>query len=233
MKRFITPAIFAFLFLATSCLNNDDQPTGVGDVLIITKQSGTTTVYGISIYAYTYSSFEKVEVVRKTGDAKTFSLKANQGVKSNFFYETPDAEYSATKPAASTYEFTATFSDGSSQKFDDVLTDKVLPLPTVEKCAYNAADHKLEIAWASITNVNSYAVNIFDDNKLVFTSGEMPSTYKTYTVRADGGGWAPGFTPESGKTYTVKLFAYLYESPGNGYNVQAASFAERSIVWGN
>jgi hypothetical protein len=233
MKRFNIPAILTVLLFATSCLNNDDQPTGVGDVIVVSKQSGNTTVYGISIYAYTFSSFDKVDVVRKGNDVKTFSLKANQGVKSNFYYETPDVEYSTTKPAAATYEFTATFSDGSSQKFEDLLTDKVLPVPTVEKCAYNATNHRMETEWAKIENVNSYAVNILEDNKLVFASGEIPGTYKNYSVRTDGGGWAPDFTPENGKTYIVRIFAYQYESPGNGYNVQATSYAERSIVWGN
>lgn len=233
MERFKILAILSLIILATSCLNNDDEPTGVGDVLVVAKQSGNTTVYGISIYAYTFSSFEKVEAVRKAGEAKTFTLKANQGIKSNFYYETPDAEYSTTPPAASTYDFTATFSDGSTQNFQDILTDKVIPIPNVEKCAYNATEHKLEVTWVSIENVNTYAVNILEDKKLVFASGELPGTYKNYSIRADGGGWAPGFTPESGKTYTARIFAYLYESPGNGYNVQATSFAERSIVWGN
>ena len=56
----------------------------------------------------------------------------------------------------------------------------------------------------------------------------------SYSVKATdtGGGWAVGFTPVSGKTYTVRVYAYLYEPKGNTYNMQAVSMAEKQITWG-
>jgi len=233
MKQFKILPVLLSVFLLTACIDNDNKPIGVGDVLMVSKQVGNSTVYGISIYAYSLSPFENVKAVSHADKAKTYTLKANQGYKTNFYYEMPDTEYTTTKPAPSTYDFTATFSDGSTQLFQDVLTDKVLPLPIIEKCAYNTNIHALEVAWTLIENASSYAINILDGQTLVFGTTELLPTNKTYSLRADGGGWANGFTPQSGKTYTVKVFAYLYEPAGNSYNIQSTSVSERTAVWGD
>lgn len=233
MKQFKILPVLLSVFLLTSCIDNDNKPIGVGDVLMVSKQVGNSTVYGISIYAYSLSPFESVKAVSHADQAKTYTLKANQDYKTNFYYEMPDTEYTTTKPVATTYDFTAVFSDGSTQLFQDVLTDKVLPLPTIEKCAYNTNIHALEVAWTLIENASSYAINILDGQTLVFGTTELIPTNKTYSVRADGRGWANGFTPQSGKTYTVKVFAYLYEQAGNSYNIQSTSVSEKTVVWGD
>lgn len=233
MKQIKILPVLLSVFLLTSCIDDDNTPVGVGDVLIVSKQIGNSTAYGISIYAYSLSSFESVKAVSQADPAKTYTLKANQGYKTNFYFELPESEYTTTKPAATTYDFTATFSDGSTQLFQDVLTDKVLPLPIIEKCAYNTTIHALEIAWTLIDNASSYAINILDGETLVFGTTELKPTNKTYSVRADGGGWATGFTPQSGKTYTVKVFAYMYEAGGNSFNIQSTSISEKTVVWGD
>jgi hypothetical protein len=232
MKQLRILAIVMTVILMTSCNKKDEQATGVGDVLIVSKLSGTNVVYGISIYAYTFSSFESVKAVSSADAGKSYTLKANQGYKTNFYYETPESEFTTTKPIASTYNFTATFSNGVTQTFQNVLTDEALPIPTFEKCEYSAANYQLELKWTLIENASSYSINIFDDSKLVFGSPELANTQNLYAISAAGGGWAAGFTPEFGKTYTVRLFAYLYEPKGGAYNIQATSMADKTAVWG-
>lgn len=227
---------FAALLLSLvilSCNKNDDQVTGVGDVMIVAKQLGANTVYGISMYAYTLSSFESVSVVSTAETGKTYSLKANQGYKTNFYFETPETQFTTTKPAAATFDFSASFTNGVKQNFQDVLTDKVLPIPTMDKCEYDVAKHQLEMNWTLITDATSYSINIIDGDELVFRSIELKNNVKTSVISAAGTGWAVGFTPETGKTYTVKLFAYMFETGGDAYNIQAVSFVEKEVVWGN
>ena len=223
--------VMAAIFMA-SC-NKDDQATGIGDALIISKLSGTNTVYGISLYAYSYSEFKSVSAVNNVLADHTYTLKANQGYKTNFYFETPDAEFTTTKPAASTFTFSAIFENGVTQDFKDILSDKVLPIPTVEMCEYNDTDHQLEVKWALLTNAGSYNINILDGSKVVFGSVEILNTEKTASIKATGGGWINNFTPESGKPYTVRLFANLFEPEGGGYDLQAISYAERTVTWGN
>lgn len=234
MKRLRIFSILMAVLLMMSCNKNEDQATGVGDALIVSKQVGTNTVYGLSIYAYTLSAFRSVKAVSSADTAKTYILKPNQGFKTSFYYETPEAEFSTSKPAAATFNFSAIFENGFTQTFQNVLTDVVLPIPTIEKCEYNLASHQLELDWTLISGANSYAVNILDDTKIVFSSIELRNVSQgSFLVRADGGGWEVGFTPESGKTYTVRLFAYMYEPGLGSYNVQSVSIADKTVVWGN
>lgn len=221
------------VILMTACNKSNDQATGIGDVLIVAKQSGPNIVYGISIYAYTLSSFASVNVVSSADPGKTYTLKSNQGFKTSFYYEMPESEYTITKPVASTYSFSATFENGVAQTFQNILSDKVLPIPTIEKCEYNVTDHLLEVKWTLMNDASSYAINILDGSKIVFGSTELKNTVGNYSISTSGGGWAIGFTPENGKTYAVRLFAYLYEPGGGAYNIQSTSITEKTVVWGN
>lgn len=233
MKQLQSFFLIFFIFAFAACIKDEDTATGVGDALIVTKKSGNNTVYGISLYAYTFSSFKTVKAVSTADATKTYTLAANQGYKTNFYYETPDAAFATTKPAAATFNFSATFENGATHEFQDVLSDKVLGLPVIEKCTYNKTTGMLDVAWTALTNADSYAINILDGTTLVFGSPELASTVKAYSISVNGGGWASGFTPVSGKTYTLKLYAFLYESGGNSYNVQSTSVSETPALWGD
>ena len=239
MKLLRIFSLLLAVLLMVACNKDDDQATGVGDVVVVSKQSGTATVYGISIYAYSLSAFSSVSV---TGPDKTYQLKASEG---NFYYETPLEAFSVTKPATGTYDFSANFKNGVKQDFQNTLTDQILPVPTFYKCEYNLVKHQLELYWAFINGAASYAVNIFDGENLVFRTGELKSNvfntneplnefHEAYAfVRASGSGWAAGFTPVPGKTYTVRVFAYMYEPGGGIYNIQSISMADHPVTWGD
>lgn len=220
----------------SSCNKNEDEATGVGDAIIISQKIGTnsTTVYGYSLYAYTFSSFQsvKAELVNNIIADQVYTLKSNQGYKTSFYYETPDAEYTATRPTASTFKFTATFENGATDEFEDEVTDKVLAVPVIEKTEYKSTDQELGVYWASVVDANSYAINIFDGSKLVYSSPELVNTVKYFPVGFSSG-WVSGTTPVDGKEYTVRLLAFLYETNGDSYNIQAVSMAEKKITWGN
>ncbi len=233
MKQIKILAVVLLSLLVTSCNKNDEQVTGVGDVMIVAKQSGTSPVYGISMYAYTLSSFESVTAVSTAEPGKPYTLKANQGYKTNFYFETPETQFTATKPVAGTFDFSATFTNGVKQDFQDVLTDKVLPIPTLDKCEYDAVKRQLDMSWTLITDATSYSINIIDGDKLVFGSTELKNNIKTFVISAAGTGWAVGFTPVAGKTYKVRLYAYMFETGGSAYDIQAISYIEKEVVWGN
>lgn len=233
MKQIKIFTIVLLTLLVASCNKGENQATGVGDVLIVAKKSGANTVYGISLYSYTFSAFKSVTAVSTAAPEKTYTLKANQNYKTNFYYETPDAEFTATKPAATTFNFSAIFENGATHEFQDILTDKSLEVPVIEKCEYSATNHRLDINWAALTNADSYAINILDGSTTVFGSLELANSVKSYSISGNGGGWASGFTPVSGKTYKVKILAFLYEPNGTSYNVQASSVAETTVVWGD
>jgi hypothetical protein len=234
MKQFQYFSILIALLFLGSCNKDDEQGTGTGDVIIVAKQSGENTVYGISIYAYTLSSFSNVIVTVPAEEGKTYTLKSNEGFKTNFYYETPESEYTTTPPAATTYQFSATFENGVKQAFEDILTNAVLAPPVILKSEYNEVFHQLETNWELLNGAHSYAINILEGTEIVFRTPEITNnTQGAYLIKTDGGGWKTGFTPESGKTYTMRLFAHMYEPQGGSFNIQAISMADKSVVWGN
>jgi hypothetical protein len=224
--------LVSIALLIASCNKNQDEGSGTGDAIIVVKKSGTNTVYGISLYAYSFIAFQSVKATSSADATKTYTLKENQGYKTNFAYEVPDAEFTTTKPVASTINFSAVFENGVTDEFTDELTASVLSVPVLNDPTYDATTTELTATWASVTDADSYAINIMDGSTMVFGSLELANTIKSYTLSSTSSGWVTGVTPVVGKTYTVRLNAYLYEPSGNTYNMQAVSIAEKSIVWG-
>lgn len=216
----------------TSCNKSQDDGSGTGDAIIVAKKSGTSTVYGVSLYAYSFSPFQSVKATSAVDASKTYTLKVNQGYKTNFYYETPDAELTTTKPAASIFNFAAVFENGVTDEFEDDLTDKVLAIPTIDKTEYSSTTTELGITWTPVAGADAYAINIMDGTDLVFGGLPLASTLKYFAVSSSSSGWITGIKPVVGKTYTVRLNAYLYEPIANSYNMQAVSVTEKSIVWG-
>lgn len=231
LKFFVLVSLTLFL---ASCNKSKDEGSGTGDAIIVAKKIGTSTntVYGVSLYAYSFSPFQSVKATSSVDAAKTYTLKENQGYKTNFAYEATDAEFTTTKPVASTYIFSAVFENGVTDEFQDDLTNKVLSVPTIEKTEYSTTTTEFTATWASVTDANSYAINILDGSTMVFGSLELANTIKSFTLSSTSSGWIAGVTPVVGKTYTLRLNAYLYEPKGNTYNMQAVSIAEKPIVWG-
>lgn len=233
MKQFKFFVLFVLALSILSCNKKDDVATGVGDAVVIVKKSGNNTVYGVSLFAYTFSAFQSVKVVSTAAPDKTFTLKANQGYTSNFYLEAADNDFSTTKPAATTYKFSAIFENGATDEFQNELSDKVVAPTILDTCQYKPTRHLLRVVWKDVTDADSYSISIYDGSTLVFASLEIANTIRAYSIVSYGSGWASGFTPQNGKTYTVKVYAYLYEPSKSSYNVQAVSVTESQVVWGN
>jgi len=232
MKAFNILILIIVISFAVSCNKANDQATGVGDAVIVSKKIGSNTEYGIAFYAYTFSSFKTVTVISALHPEKTYTLKANQGYTTNFYYQIPDSDFTTTVPEADTYTFSATFDNGVSNSFQDILANKALPLPVFEKCGYDPPTSSIDVIWTPLADADSYAINIWDGPILVFASTELNKANNYYTIAGSGNGWANGFTPKNGKTYIVRLLAFLYEPGGDAYNMQATSMSESSVVWG-
>ena len=228
--------IFALILLIalSSCVKNNDDSSVVGDVIVVSKMSGTNVVYALAYYAYAFSNLKSVSVVSSLDATKKVSLAVNGSYKNNFYKEPADAEYSATKPTAASYTFNSVFESGETYVSDDIVTSAVLAPVTFSKCAYNSTQGYAEFTWAALTDADSYAITIYDDEKnLVFKSAEFTSSIHEVTLSSASSGWASGH-PSNGKTYTVRVSAYQYEDNSySAYDVQATSISESNFVWGN
>lgn len=233
MKQLRIFGLLVAVLLMGSCDKGEDEATGIGDVMIMSKRSGTGILYGLSINAYTLSSFSSVTAVGSADPGKTYTSKASQGFKTFFTYETPANEMTASPPGAADFSFTATFENGVNQQFEDLLTRDALLPSTIDTLQFNAVKNQLRISWSAVTGADSYMVDIMEGTTLVFSTPELVNTVKAITIAPQLPSAASGFKPVSGKTYIARVRAYQYETEVDFYNFQAVSTVERSIVWPN
>lgn len=233
MKRltFLTIGLLSILLLG-SC-SKDEEATGIGDAIIISKKTESETIYGLAFYAYTFSSFKTVEATCNNAPAKIYKLESNQGYSTNFYYEMPESEYTTTRPVATTVNFAAVFENGVVQSFQDELSGNILSPLTVNKCKFNTTENHLETTWALSSSASSYSVNILDGTTVVFRGTELANTVGSLNISSSTSGWKTDYTPVTGKTYTIRFSAYLYESSANNaYNLQSISFTDKTVKWG-
>jgi len=229
------------LLLLGSC-SKDEEATGIGDAIIISKQSEAKTVYGLALYAYTFSSFKTVDATCSTAPATIYTLKSNQGYTTNFSYETPETEYTSTRPKSATVNFSAVFENGVTQAFQDELTENILAPLTIGSCTFNTTDNQLEVSWTPNSSASSYSVSLLDGSTVVFRGSELENSINSFKIGKTTSEWITQratdgteskYTPTVGKTYTLRVSAFLYESSANNaYNLQSISFADKSFKWG-
>jgi len=230
MKQFNFLLLLLVIAGVTSCSKGDEQSSGSGDAIIVSKKIDGNVVYGVSLYAYTYSEFKSVTAVGSANPEKTYTLASNQGYKTSFYYDAPDAEFSSIPPQAATYTYSAVFQNGNIHTFEDVLTSQVLPVPAVTTMVYSSLGKTLTVSWNTVPLADNYAVSLTDENNHVVYSSNTFNSLSS-SIPASGTGWISSTSAVDGKTYKLKLFAFAYESEVDFYNVQATSFDEKSIVW--
>jgi hypothetical protein len=227
--------IFFILLVAfyTSCNKESNNSTIEGDAVILSKRSGTDVVYGVALYAQSAGVLKTVTAVNSADPSKTISLTPSGGGTYYFIKEPTDSEYSTTKPKATTYIFNAVFDDGTTNEFRDILTADVIDPVTFEKCQYNATNSYAEISWTALANANSYVISVINNlGTTVFKSSEVPYTITSGTLSSSASGWTSGY-PNSGETYTIRIYAYKYEDAVTGnYQLQANSISDATLVWG-
>jgi len=228
--KFISGIVLSLVIL--SCSDPVEENSGLGDALIVSQKSGNSVVYGISLYAYTLTSFKSVSAT-SIEPVKSYTLKMNHGHSSSFYYETPEVEFNAKKPDATVFKFQAVYGNGEGNEFQDQISDKVLAPAVIDTCMYIDSKHVLRLNWKPVPEAQSYAINILNDTTLVFGSPELSTKVNAVWINKNSAGWASGFTPEAGKTYKVKVFSYLYESKISPYDMQCVSIGTANAVWGN
>ncbi len=231
MKQLAFAIIGSLVFLV-SCNKNEDNVTVVGDVYIVTQQSGSNVLYGLSMHAYSFDPFSSVTVDPNNAPGTTYNLAAYPGFKTDFFYDTPEEDLSTEKPATGTYHFTATFESGEVLTDDDVLTADVLIPPVIKKCEYDVTNSKAVIEWDAVAEADLYVVKLYDDDELVFLSPAIDPTYKKVDFTSNSGSWGQGYQPTTGTNFRMVLSAFKYETGGDNYNVQASTSNESTLEWG-
>lgn len=220
----------SLLFLA-SC-DKEEKVTVVGDVYVVTQLLGQDTLYGLSIHAYSFDPFSTVSVVPDGDPGTTYHLAAYPGFKTDFYYDTPEAELSAEKPTTGNYHFTAVFESGEVLETDDVLHSTILYPPVIKECSYDVVSAKATVEWETVTGADIYVIKLYDGDDLVFLSPALGSATKKVDFSGSSSSWGQNYQPGNGANFRMVLSAFKYEPGGDSYNVQASTNNESILVWG-
>lgn len=235
MKNFKILGLILLIAFSTSCTKDSNDSSVAADVIVVAKKSGANTVYALAYYAYAYSSIKSVTVQSALNPSNKVQLTSNGLYTTNFLKEPTDADFTTTKPSPDTFTFTTVFESGNTYETEEEITSDILAPITIEKCTYNVDKAYVELSWTPLTNADSYVITIYDDSQnVVFRSNEFSSSATTSGyLTATASGWSTGH-PVTGKPYTVRVFGYKYEDSANpnSYHIQATSYSDSSIIWG-
>lgn len=216
----------------TSCNKNEESVTAVGDVYVVTQRSGENILYGLSIHAYSFYAFSSVTVIPDTEPGTTYHLQSYPGFKTDFYYDTPESELTAVMPATGNYHFAANFENGKTDVADDVLSADFLIPPVIKECSYNTTTQKATIEWESVTGADLFVIKLYEDDELVFLSPAIDPKITEVEFSGTNSSWGKDYTPTAGTVFKARISAFKYETGGDSYNVQASTFADENLLWG-
>lgn len=224
--------------LLASC-DKDDNETVLSakvDVLTEKKMDGETVKYAPSFYVYANKELKSATVKAPGTNGKTYTLVTVSSSNIQFVYKAVAADFATEVPTAGDYTFTVTDKTDAKVTLTDKLTAVTLNIGQISEGA--VASGKVTLKWGVVTGADGYIVKLYNQaNTLLYVSTALATTATTLTFANTDNGWLSTTKGEAGKTYTVSLEAFKYESGAlaseKGYNVEIISIASKSITWVN
>jgi hypothetical protein len=226
-----------FLLLGVSvisCKKIEYKPSGVGDANIVTVVTGTDTLFGLGLHAYSGWEFDKVTAFLN-GDSIVYQLSPFNATKTDMTYETPLNKMIHKLPTAGTYTFDATFTSGDFLTFTDVLTSEYILPPLITKCEYSSVIHAVIVSWGEILNTDILNIKLYNQNRdLLYISPTINKSVIIFTFNSANEGWQTTNYPVQGQQLIVQISTFLLEPiNGGSANIQASGRIEKTITWGN
>lgn len=223
--------------LFTSC-DNDDNNENVLEVKVdaITekKMDGEVVKYAPSFYVYSNKELKSATVKAPGTNGKTYTLAAVSSSNIQFVYKPVASDFATEVPTAGDYTFTVTDKTDAKVTLTDKLTTVTFNIAQISESTF--ASSKLTLKWGAVTGIDGYVVKLYNQaNTLLYTSTTLATTATTFSFGNTDNGWLSTIKGEVGKTYTLSLEAFKYESGAlsslKGYNVEMISIANKSITW--
>jgi hypothetical protein len=232
ISKIIYPVFISFLL--SSCIDNEVDLSAFGDAYILVEVNGQDTVKGLGLHAYSYSEFKSVVVNAAGNQSQTYTLAPYLDFKQDYLYTTPLSQFSKTLPAKGEYIFNATFLDGQTLAFYDILTSDFIVPPKITKCVYFKDTEKVEVEWEKVKLADAYNVKLIDQSgKILFVSSAYNNSTTVFSFGSGTQGWqSSASVPAEGQVVKVEVAAYLMEPTIVQDELQSISKTRVEITWG-
>lgn len=223
--------------LLVSCDNDDETALDVKvDAVTEKKMDGEVVKYAPSFYVFSNKGLKSVTVKAPGTNGKTYTLAAVQSSDIQFIYKAVSADFATEVPTVGDYTFTVTDKGNTQVTLTDKLTTVNFDIAQITENSF--ASGKLTLKWGAVTGIDGYVVKLYNQsNTLLFSSPALATTATTFSFGNADNGWLTTAKGEAGKTYTVSVDAFKYESSAlpstKGYNVEMISTANKTITWAN
>ena len=236
MKRIIQVVFSILLLTLVSCGPEEIIFDPASDAFLVVKtidnNNQIDTVYGLALHVFANKGIQSVQATPNDGSGISYELSAFDGYPYDFFYQTPDDEFSTTMPFVGDYSFDIIAqSDETATMSDRLLDDVIYPTDTLES-SYDNQTSGTVLTWNKIEDADYIVIKMFDTSKnLMFNSSAIKGTKTEFAFGTSTAGWSGSF-PSSGTNYLVEMDAYMYEPGQTGVNIQAKSINFKNITWG-
>ena len=237
MKKIIPFILGAMVIGFVACEPEEVIFSPAADAFIITKTVETDnqidTTYGLFLHVFANKAMQTVSASPNNETDVSIDLEAYESYPYDFFYQTPDDEFSTTIPFIGDYTFNIIAQSGETETLSDkLLDDFIYPTDTV-KCVWVSADEKTKVSWTKIEDADYIVVKMFKtDEEMVFSSAAKAGTTTEFSFGETTSSWVNGYQPVVGTDYIIELDAYMYEPGLSDLNLQAKSINFKTFTWG-
>lgn len=231
-----------FLVFGTFSCTDEEEDTlfeAVGDAYYFNKIVDNEKVTALASYAYGNKAI--IDAVVSLPDGGTAILDGSLENSYTVFDELNENDFDTVYPEEGTYLFELVSKDEDNLQSSDVLLIEDLEIPEITEIRYESNDFSYDVEWNSIDNADAYLLKMFDsEDQIVFTSNLIDSGESAYTlINGELGAWETEIV--IGNTYTVQLFAFIYDGEADPattgtatspmFNIQEMSVYETDFIW--
>ncbi|MEN8117669.1 MAG: hypothetical protein ABFS16_11860 [Bacteroidota bacterium] len=233
-----TGKIFIAIMILTGIISCDDDKDTiafkvVGDVFVVKRKIDDETKFANAYYAYGTHSMSLAKVTTPDGTAIQLNPLGDQA--NTYQVEPKMNDYATDLPEPGNYTFDVINEDIPHQAIDLLEFDNI-DYPTITSTEYNNASQTLTVEWETVEQADKYVVKMANNvGVIVYDVGQLlPNTMTSFQIDPNVGNWTE--EPIIGTSYTVEVYAYLYENGTDAddfkFHIQEISVGEKEIVWG-
>jgi len=229
------------MFGIFSCTKENEETLfeAVGDVYYFSKIVENKKVTALAFYAYGNKAI--ISAMVSLPNDEELSLEGSLENSFTVFNEPNESDFSNDYPEEGIYTFDLLSKDEDNLQSSDELKIENLEIPEITEIRYESNDFSYDVEWNSDDLVDAYLIKMLDsEGEIIFTSNLLDTGESSYIlIYGDAGAWETEIV--IGSTYTIQLFAFIYDAEADPadfgtatspmFNLQEMSICDVNFIW--